>query len=159
MTLLYDIIFLTHGSIPQYKVDPRLDLDSALMDSSLFPLSDWLYDSNAYTYASMAPEPRTPLSASSSLSSSHSSMSSLQSYIAKSERRKSQGNSHQTSTKPTYIRAPPTNRPSFPPATHTILLPPPAAAAPAPALAPLVLHMPRPVPVVQFINFFREFNR
>ena len=158
MTLLYDIIFLTHGSIPQYKVDPRLDLDSALMDSSLFPLSDWLYDSNAY--APISPEPRTPLSATSSLSSSHSSMSSLKSYIAKSERRKSQGNnSHQISTKPTYIRAPPTNRPSFPPATHTILLPPPAAAAPAPALAPLVLHMPRPVPVVQFINFFREFNR
>ena len=155
MTLIYDIIFCTHGGIPQYKIDPRLDLDTALIGSSISPLADWLYDSNAY--APISPEPRTPLSATSSLSSSHSSMSSLKSYIAKSERRKSQGNSHQISTKPTYIRAPPTNCSSFPPATHTILLPPPAPAAPAPA--PLVLHMPRPVPVVQFINFFREFNR
>ena len=158
MTLIYDIIFLTHGGIPQYKIDPRLNLDTALIDSSISPLADWLYnfESNTYTYDPIYPEPRTPLSATSSLSSSHSSMSSLKSYIAKSERRKSQGNnSHQISTKPTYIRAPLTNCSSFSPAKHTSLLPPPAAAAPA----PLVLYMPRPVPVVQFINFFREFNR
>ena len=117
MTLLYDIIFLTHGSIPQYKVDPRLDLDSALMDSSLFPFSDWLYDSNSY--APISPEPRTPLSASSSLSSSQSSMSSLKSYISKCERRQSQDNSHQIDTKPRLIRPPPTATQK-----HMRLLPP-----------------------------------
>ena len=122
MTLIYNIIFCTHGGIPQYKIDPHLDLNTVLMDSPISPLAEWLYnfESNTYTYNPIYPEPRTPLSASSSLSSSHSSMSSLRSYIAKSERRKSQGNSHQMSTMPTYIRAPPTNPPSLPRNAHEL---------------------------------------
>ena len=117
MTLLYGIIFFTHDGIPQYKIDPRLDLDSALMDSSTSPLADWLYDSSAFT--PISPEPRTPSNTSSFLSSSQSSMSSLKSYISKCERRQSQDNSHQIDTKPRLIRPPPTATQK-----HMRLLPP-----------------------------------
>ena len=163
MTLLYDIIFLTHGGIPQYKVDPCLDLDSALMDASTSPLANWLYNSNAYTYTPISHEPWTPLSASSSLSSSQSSMSSLKSYIAKSERRKSAPASEESSkshqTRPRLIRAPETsnNCPSFPPVTHMRLRPtPPPSASPTPA--PLVLYMQEPVSAAQWVDaFFHDF--
>ena len=132
MTLLYDIILLTHGGIPQYKIDPRLDLDSALMDSSTSPLADWLYDSSAYT--PISPEPRTPSNTSSFLSSLQSSMSSLKSYISKCERRKSQDNSHQIDTKPRLIRPPPTATQK-----HMRLLPP-RRPAPTPPAASGTLH-------------------
>ena len=158
MTLIYDIIFLTHGGIPQYKIDPRLDLDSALMDSSISPLAEWLYNADTYTCDPISPEPRTPLSASSSLSSSQSSMSSLQSYIAKSERRKSQENSYQPIQKPRPIHPPPTNRPSFFPATHMRLLPPTPPPSASPTPAPLVLYMQRHVSSVQWADdFFHDF--
>ena len=157
MTLIYDIIFRTNGGIPQYQIDPRLDLDSTLLDSSIFPFADWLYDS--HTYAPISPEPRTPFSVSSSLSSSQSSMSSLQSYIAKSERRKSQENSYQTIQKPIPIRpTPTTNRPSFFPATHMRLLPPTPPPSASPTPAPLVLYMQRHVSSVQWADdFFHDF--
>ena len=35
MTLIYNIIFRTHGGISQYKIDPHLDLNTVLMDSPI----------------------------------------------------------------------------------------------------------------------------
>ena len=150
MTLIYDVIFRIHGGIPRYRVDWSLDLDSALMDSVISPLADWLYDAD--TYAPSSSGSRTPSTASSSLSSSQSSMSSLQSYITKCERRRSERNSHQM--KPRSIHPPPHNRSSLKIAKN-VSAPPPVA---PPEPEPLVLHMPRPVLTIPFINFFRQFN-
>ena len=145
MTLIYDVIFRIHGGIPRYRVDWSLDLDSALMESAISPLVDWLYDAD--THAPSSPGSRAPLTASSSLSSSQSSMTSLQSYITKSERRRSEGISHRMKLRSIH---PPTHNRSSLKIAKNVSAPPPVA---PPEPEPLVLHMPRPVLTVQFINF------